>query len=124
MEVSSRKTFYSSSCKIEEDSSLYRQAQNGRFRLSCRKCSRAPSEGPLLARRGQCCFLCSIVSFKEIASLGSLIQPALQFSYVETRFLMLAEGRTLEYSFVFFWNHYAAKLDVRVLVFFGWALIM
>ena len=43
-----------------------------------------------------------IVSFKEHANAGSLIQPALQFSYVETRFLMLVEGSTLEISFHFF----------------------
>jgi hypothetical protein len=43
-----------------------------------------------------------IVSFKETVSLGSLIQPVLQFSHVEERLLMLAEGRTLEYSLLFF----------------------
>ncbi len=32
------------------------------------------------------------------------------------------KGSTLGISFHFFWNHYAAKLDLRVLVFFGWAL--
>ena len=46
-------------------------------------------------------FCIFIVSFKETASLGSLIQPALQFLNVETRFPMLTETCTLEYSFVF-----------------------
>jgi hypothetical protein len=63
-------------------------------------------------------FFFPIVSFKEHANAGSPIQPALQFSYVETRFPMLAEGSTLGISFLFFWNHYAAKLYLQVLVFF------
>ena len=41
------------------------------------------------------------MSFKENANTASLIQPALQFSYVETRFPMLAEGSTLGISFHF-----------------------
>jgi hypothetical protein len=41
------------------------------------------------------------VRFKEHANTGSLIQPSLQFSYVEMRFLMLAEGSTLGISFLF-----------------------
>jgi hypothetical protein len=43
----------------------------------------------------------SIVSFKETANPASLIQLALQFSYVETRLLMLAETCTLGISFHF-----------------------
>lgn len=45
MEDSSRKTFYSSSCKNEEDSPLHRQAQNGRFKLSCRKFAHSLPKG-------------------------------------------------------------------------------
>jgi hypothetical protein len=43
-----------------------------------------------------------IVSFKEHANAGTLLQPALQFLNVEMRFLMLAEGSTLGISFLFF----------------------
>jgi len=42
-----------------------------------------------------------IVSFKEHANAGTLIQPALQFLNVEMRFLMLAEACTLGISFLF-----------------------
>jgi len=63
--------------------------------------SRAPSEGLFPLGRVSIALCISIVSFKENANADSLIQPALQFSYVETRFLMLAEGRTLGISFHF-----------------------
>jgi hypothetical protein len=46
------------------------------------------------------CRVC-IVSFKENANAGSLIQPALQFSHIEKRFPMLTEGSTMEYSLLF-----------------------
>jgi len=46
-------------------------------------------------------FCVSIVSFKETANADSLIQPALQFLNVETRFPMLAEGSTLGISLLF-----------------------
>ena len=42
-----------------------------------------------------------IVSFKEIANTGMLIQPALQFLNVEFWFLMLPEGSRSGISFVF-----------------------
>jgi hypothetical protein len=43
----------------------------------------------------------SIVSFRENANTDSVIQPALQFLNVETRFPMLAETCTLEISLPF-----------------------
>jgi hypothetical protein len=42
------------------------------------------------------------VRFIENSNSGSLIQLALQFLNVEMRFLMLAEGRALGISFLFF----------------------
>jgi hypothetical protein len=46
-------------------------------------------------------FCVFIVIFKETVSLGRLFQPALQSSYVETRFPMLGEGRSVRISFHF-----------------------
>ena len=54
--------------------------------------------------------------------LGVHVEPALQFLNVEIRFLMLAETCTLEISFLFRLESLCRKLDLRVLVFSGWAL--
>jgi hypothetical protein len=75
-----------------------------RFSLKCSKGARVRARLPtVLFSLGEVstAFCISIVSFKEHANTGSLIQPALQFSYVETRFLMLGEGSTLGISFHF-----------------------
>jgi len=72
-----------------------------KFSLGARV-ERAPSEGLFSLDMVKAAFRIFIVSFKETANSASLIQPALQFSYVETRFLMLAEGSTLGISLLFF----------------------
>ena len=75
-----------------------------RFSLKCSLGARVRARLPRVLfspGRVSTAFRIFIVSFKEIANSASLIQPALQFSYVETRFLMLAETCTLGISFHF-----------------------
>ena len=61
-----------------------------------------------------------IVSFKETANSGSLIQLALQFLNVETRFPMLAEGSTSGSSLPLFLGITMVRVVFRC--FFGFQL--
>jgi hypothetical protein len=65
-------------------------------------------------------FCVFMVSFKEIASLGSLIQLALQFLNVEMRFPMLTEGSRSGSSLLFFLGTtMSEKLFLAVFLYFN-----